>query len=495
MRSLRARLIAGLLVLATAGLVALAAITYAEQRSFLFDQTDGQARAAVEPVDHALGGQHRDDLAPSGERGGRDFGLPAGVYGERRTPSGRVLASRVLDFRGVVTARPSLPAHMRLGEAITVPGRKGADTRYRALAVPGRDGTVTVVAVPLRSVDETLQRLLIVEALVIGAVLLALAALAWVLVRVGLRPLERIAQTADAIAGGDLSHRVADPDARTEPGRLGMAFNAMLDRLTEAFAERQASEDRLRDFLADASHELRTPLVSIRGYAELFRMGATADPEELAKAMRRIEDEAARMGVLVEDLLALARLDEVRDAPHGPVDLAPLVRDAADDARAAAPDRAVDVDAVSPLVVEGQPDQLRQVLANLVRNALVHTPAGTPIELSARRENGSVRLDVRDHGPGLPTDRPEQLFERLWRSEEGRARGRGGTGLGLAIVAAIVDAHHGSVDAADAPGGGACFTIRLPIPASAPPRIEPDGAPRARRRRFSRDSQVSQGSL
>jgi two-component system OmpR family sensor kinase len=288
-----------------------------------------------------------------------------------------------------------------------------------------------------------------------------LGALAWWLVAIGLRPLERIGRTAGAIAAGDLSRRVEPATPRTEVGRLGLALNAMLDRLEHAFAEREASEDRLRRFLADASHELRTPLASIRGYAELFRMGAASEPDDIAKAMRRIEDEAARMGVLVEDLLTLARLDEVREAPHGSVDLALLARDAVDDARATAPEREITLDA-EPVTVNGDADQLRQVLANLLRNALVHTPAGTPIDVSVSVDDGAARLEVRDHGPGLPGENPDALFERFWRAEGGRERGKDGAGLGLAIVAGIVDGHRGTVSAANAPGGGAAFEVRLP---------------------------------
>src|SRR4051794_24910610 len=241
-----------------------------------------------------------------------------------------------------------------------------------------------------------------------------------------------------------------------------MAETGMHDRREDASAAREASEERLRRFIADASHELRTPLVSIRGYAELYRMGAARDPEDVAKAMRRMEDEAARMGVLVEDLLTLARLDEVRAAPHGPVDLAALARDAVDDAQAIAPEREIALTA-QPAAVSGDADQLRQVLANLLRNALVHTPAGTPIEVTVARAGGAVALEVRDHGRGLPGADAGALFGRFWRAEGGRERGKDGAGLGLAIVAGIVDAHGGSVAATDAPGGGAAFTVRLPV--------------------------------
>ena len=276
----------------------------------------------------------------------------------------------------------------------------------------------------------------------IVGVLALVGVFALVVVRVGLLPLDRMGHTASAIAGGDLSHRVETTDPRTEVGRLGIALNRMLDRLEDAFAAREASQERLRRFIADASHELRTPLVSIRGYAELYRMGAARSDEDVAKAMRRIEDEAARMGVLVEDLLTLARLDEVRAAPHGPVDLAALARDAVDDARVTAPDREIALHA-EPARVTGDADQLRQVLANLLRNALVHTPAGTPIEVTV--DGTRVRSRSATTAAACPGDDPAALFERFWRAEGGRERGKGGAGLGLAIVAGIVDAHGGTV--------------------------------------------------
>jgi len=478
MASLRARLLAAVLVLAAIGLLLVGAVTYAEQRSFLLDRVDQQVRDAPFAGARALAQNGVGPSVPDPDRDGDHRGrgphggpppgggprvLPEGTYVERRNASGRPIGHGTVAYGQDLTSDPALPARMPLGRLMTVDGGDGDNTRYRALAEPDPSGSGTiVVAVPLREVDQNLHRLLAVEALVIGGVLVLLGIAAWVAVRVGLLPLDRMGHTAGAIAGGDLSHRVESTDPRTEVGRLGIALNAMLDRLESAFAAREASEQRLRQFLADASHELRTPLASIRGYAELFRMGAVRDPEETAKAMRRIEDEAARMGVLVEDLLTLARLDEIADAPHIEVDLAPLLGDAADDARATAPDREISSDAGERTAVVGDAHQLRQVLANLIRNALVHTPAGTPIEVSAARADGEVRLEVRDHGPGLPTDNPSELFERFWRAEGGRERGRGGAGLGLAIVAAIVDAHGGRVEARNADGGGASFVVRLP---------------------------------
>ena len=256
----------------------------------------------------------------------------------------------------------------------------------------------------------------------------------------------------------------------------------MLARLEEAFAERRASEERLRRFLADASHELRTPLASIRGYAELFRIGAAREGPEMEKAMSRIEAESARMGVLVEDLLALARLDEVRDIHREPVDLAALAGDAVADARAVAPEREITLDRGTTasgdgaaVVLDGDPGQLRQVLSNLLRNALVHTPAGTPVEVFVRADGDDALLEVRDHGPGLPTGDPAELFGRFWRAEAGRGRGRAGAGLGLSIVAAIVAAHGGAPGrrrrrrrralhrAAAADGIGRCLGVGLQL--------------------------------
>ena len=260
-----------------------------------------------------------------------------------------------------------------------------------------------------------------------------------------------------AIAGGDLSHRVESTDPRTEVGRLGVALNAMLDRLEQAFAEREASEDRLRRFIADASHELRTPLASIRGYAELFRMGAAREPDDVEKAMRRIEDEAARMGVLVEDLLTLARLDEVRRraARRGRPRRARARR-----GRRRARDRARPRDrpatSTAPPTSSATPDQLRQVLGNLLRNALVHTPAGTPIEVTLSARGDDVRLEVRDHGPGLPTERRRRAVRALLaRGGRARARPRRRRASAWRSWPRIVDAHGGAVRAGNAPDGGA----------------------------------------
>jgi two-component system OmpR family sensor kinase len=475
MQSLRARLIAGLLVLTAIGLVIAASVTYVEQRSFQLQRLDEQAVAAAPAMAHQL--DENGFRPPRGGRGGpfprgrdkdspENVNLPPGTYGQRRTANGAVLGHAAISYGQPLPPAPKIPATLKVGAHITVDSVKSGGPRYRVVASSDpNDSGITVVAIPLREVDQTLDRLLRVEALVIAGVLLALGLTALALVRLGLRPLDRMATVAGEIAAGRLHRRVAHATPKTEVGRLGLALNAMLERLERAFAEREASERRLRRFLADASHELRTPLASIRGYAEVFRLGAAEDPEALESSMRRIEDESRRMGVLVEDMLTLARLDELREPTREPIDLTEIAADAAADARATAPDRAIDVSADGPALVSGDPQQLRQVAANLLRNALVHTPAGTPIEVSVDGDAVNAMLVVRDHGPGLPDGDPAQLFQRFWRAEGGRARGRGGAGLGLAIVNEIVSAHGGSVDAVNAEDGGARFTVRLPRPA------------------------------
>ena len=473
MQSLRARLIAGLLVLTAIGLLIAGTVTYVEQRSFLLDRVDQQALAAAPAMAHQLdehgyrppdgddqGGGHFPGVHDGGPRP-ENVNLPSGTYGQRRTADGKVIGSTAISYGDVLPSPPKIPAGLKVGQHITVSAKSGG-LRYRVVASrdPNDSGT-TVVAIPLRDVNQTLDRLLGVEALVIAGVLLALGLTAFALVRLGLRPLDRMATVAGEIAAGRMHKRVDPATDKTEVGRLGLSLNAMLDRLERAFKERQASEDRLRRFLADASHELRTPLASIRGYAELFRMGAADDPEALESSMRRIESESQRMGVLVDDMLTLARLDELREPAHEPVDLVQIASDAAGDARAIAPDRNIELNACGHVLVHGDAQQLRQVAANLLRNALVHTPAGTPIEVSVEGEGDYAALTVRDHGSGLPAGDPDQLFQRFWRAESGRTRGRGGAGLGLAIVNEVVIAHGGHVEASNVDDGGARFTVRL----------------------------------
>src|SRR5205085_11340993 len=332
--------------------------------------------------------------------------------------------------------------------------------RWRTL-VATNSGNTVVISVPTGEVTNSLHRLTLIEVFG-GAVLLAiLCAGSWVILRRGLRPLEEMASTAGEIAAGDLSQRVAPADDVSEVGRLGLALNTMLDEIEEAFAERDATEQRLRQFLADASHELRTPLTSIQGFAELFRLGGDAQHADLATMMRRIEQESARMKVLVEDLLLLARLDQTRPVERQPVDLAVLAADACSDAVAAAPDRPVTLDAPDPVVVLGDQSLLRQAVANLVSNAVRHTADGTAIDVSARLADGRAIVTVRDHGRGLDDAALTHVFDRFWQAD--KARVGAGAGLGLSIVAGIAAEHGGTATAANAVDGGAVFTLQLPL--------------------------------
>lgn len=506
MRSLRGRLVAMLLIVSAVGLAILAVITYAEQRSFLYERVDRQIEAAFLPVTSAIdiqeaaggatgqagqavpapdqfgefereregeredggGGRGRgrsDEYSlpprPAGSPEGRAFNLPPGTFGQRLDASGEVTETRVITFGQYDLPEPELEEVELTREPTTV-GAKDGDLEYRAAKRTFEDGTATIVALPLDDTDQTLDRLIVVEAIVITLILILLGVVSWLLVGIGLQPLDRMGRTADAIAGGDLSRRVEPEDERTEIGRLGLALNRMLHRLEQSFDERRASEDKLRQFLADASHELRTPLASIRGYAELHGMGATTDKAEVDRSMQRIEQEAERMGVLVEDMLALARLDETHDHAYVPTDLGRVATDAVHDARAVAPGREITINVGDDTTVTGDAHQLQQVVTNLVRNAIAHTPEDTKIEVTIERGGDEVRLDVRDHGPGLPEDAGDKIFERFWRAERGRVRGKAGSGLGLAIVAGIVDAHDGRVDARNADGGGAEFSVWLP---------------------------------
>ena len=468
-----------MVALVTAGLAAAALATYEEQRSFLLTRVDQQVLSALGPMSVQLqlnrfGGSDgfRGRHLPSGSFPGQRLSsgrplavLPPGTFGELRGPAGNVLLRRTFSYNGTAGPYPALPTAVPLSARGGKPHLftvNAASTRYRAVAFAVGSDTA-IVAVPEREADQTLHRLVIVEVLVGGGVILALVLLGWLVIRVGLRPLERIGRVASEIAGGDLSRRVSPSDPRTEVGRLGLSLNEMLTQIEHAFRDRSESEERLRHFLADASHELRTPLSSIRGYAELFRLGAADDPATLERAMARIEAESARMGLLVEDLLLLARLDQIPEARRDAVDLRELAEHAVDDTRVVASEREITLQADDRLQVLGDPDQLRQLLANLMRNAVIHTPSDSAIDLRLTREREHAVLEVRDHGPGLPDGIGDRVFERFWRTEGGRSRGRGGAGLGLAIVRAIVSAHHGEVSAENAAGGGALFRVKLPL--------------------------------
>ena len=484
---LRTQLLALLMLTAALVVLVTSLAATAALRGYLLDRVDDNLErssrgAAGRSVDDDDGPSPRRDPGRGGpgERGrGGTRGLPAAAdsYTARFDAAGTKLSERLEDLRGSA-APPALPdlraerARQLAGGAFTVPATDGSE-RWRTRVVPLADGGSLVLAVPLRAVDDTVDRLLVINGLVGAGALLLAAGLAWRLVRRSLRPLVEVEATAHAIAAGDLSRRVPVLDARTEVGSLSASFNRMVDRFQSAYAAQQrseeqarSSEDRMRRFVGDASHELRTPLTSIRGFAELYRAGAVPGGPDLDRVMRRIEDEAARMGLLVEDLLLLARLEQPRPLRRAPVDLATVAADVVPDVRVVTPGSQVELVTEPDLPpVTGDEARLRQVVGNLVDNAVAHTPAGTRVEVRVDRADGAVRVQVHDDGPGMPPEVSARVFERFYRADASRTRsGRttSGSGLGLSIVAALVAAHGGSVTVASAVGAGTTFTVLLP---------------------------------
>jgi two-component system OmpR family sensor kinase len=482
---LKVRLVAVLCAFVIVALAATDAITYASFRSYAVGQLDQQLFRSADLMLGHLGGS--GDLGFPGNAAGQV--VPPGTIATELATNGQALLPWT-SFSGTVGASPVLPASLASLAAggtsplyATVPG-SGSIRSYRVLVAPlydrftgAKTGDVLVEAIPLTGTNAALHHLLALELLVSGAVLIALVAAAWFIIRLSLRPLQRMADTAGEIAAGDLSRRVEEADNRTEVGRLGSALNVMLGRIETAFREREVSEARLRRFVADASHELRTPLTSIRGYAELFQHGLADRPADLDMAMRRIDSESTRMAGLVDDLLLLARLDQGRPLEQEPVDLTTLAVDAAQDACAVDPSRTVSFETPPSCPIIGDEGRLRQLLGNLVSNALTYTPAGSPLEIVVALAHSQgvapskVRISVVDHGPGIAPADAAHVFERFWRSDPARVRAQGGAGLGLSIVAAIADAHGGRVLLTETPGGGASFSVELltePSPGSSP---------------------------
>ncbi|WP_291082878.1 sensor histidine kinase [Dietzia sp. UBA5065] len=458
---LRVLLVGTMLLLVAAGLLVSGAAVALTMRAQLVERVDDQLADGVRSWAHR-GTPDARPTAPSRQpRSGQPSRErpPSQFYVEERAADGTVLL--VVDDIG---ARPAVPADLPPGEPRTVPSAGGG--AWRVLATPARGGVV-VLGLPLdRQVDRTVGLLVGVSAAVGAGVLLVVGTAGWYLVRRALRPLGQVSEAAGQIAAGDLDRRLPERPAGTEVGDLTRSFNEMIDRIQIAFTERAASEARSRRFAADAGHELRTPLTSIRGFAELHRMGAMEDAEEV---LARIDVESTRMADIVEDLLTLAGLDERRPIARTPVDVAEVVSDAVEGVRALAPDRSVTLDVRAVPVISGDASRLGQVFSNLVVNAVRHTPAIARVWVEVDEEDdgggaGFVAVvRVRDDGPGMGPEDAARAFERFHRADDSRTRADGGgSGLGLSIVSELVHAHGGTVELDTAPGAGATFTVRFP---------------------------------
>jgi two-component system, OmpR family, sensor kinase len=487
---LRVRLLLALLGLVALGLTVTGTAGARALRTYLLDRVDNQlattANAAAQRAMHGVIPLGRPGGRPLDDSEGYRPALASAFYVQLTDSSGQGGAElRLPDGSDQTPPRlPTLTADevaRRAGAPFTTPAQgRGYDWRVLVMPLPDNSGVITV-ATSLDDVDSTVGRLQRIDLVVGLGVLAALAVLGHLAVRGSLRRLVEVEQTAEAIAAGDLTRRVPEAGDRTEVGRLAGALNSMLAQIERAFsaqraseASARASEERMRRFVADAGHELRTPLTSIRGFAELHRQGAMPDADAVDQAMRRIEGEATRMGLLVDDLLLLARLDQQRPLERQPVELLTIVGDAVIDAQAAAPDHPVDVeqigeDGAAAAVVLGDEARLRQVVANLMSNAATHTPPGTAVTVRVGSSGGSAVLEVADNGPGLAPEQAARVFERFYRADPARTRAQGGAGLGLSIVAALVAAHGGSVDVVTRPGQGACFSVRLPLYTPLPP--------------------------
>jgi two-component system, OmpR family, sensor kinase len=507
--SLRARLVGAVCVIALVALGSAGVATYALFSQSQLRQIDDSLRRTYEPLAALLTSERTstvDDVGAEIVDGGTDDGGTDGEAGtidadhdvdrliEQLAPGQLVM---VLDPNGtveiLVPARE--PGHEPLkvdvadltlprGDAtnpddgpthLTVPAADDStEVRVRISRLP--DGSALVIGLSIHEASESARRLVTIETIVTAISLILAAMLGWVLVRVGLRPLRDVEQTALAIAsGGDLDREVPGGEHPTEVGRLAAALNTMLSRIRDAFSERDAkeralleSEARMRRFVADVSHELRTPLAAVAAYTELFERGARDRPEDLARAMRGIGVEADRMGELVEELLLLARLDEGRPLDRRRIDLVEVVIDAIAAARAVSSDWPIALEVTDVVVIDGDAGRLRQVLDNVLANVRTHTPPGTSISVEVGVQHDNAVMVIADDGPGMSAEQADRVFERFYRADPSRSRTSGGAGLGMAIVHALVTAHGGRITLDTAVGQGVRITVSLPLPTTSP---------------------------
>jgi two-component system OmpR family sensor kinase len=496
---LRTRIVAAMMVLLTLFGLAVGGTAEIFLRKQLYTQLD----AKVQDAQHRAYLFFQDQLNNGPHFGGGnppDGGPPNGVQSKTVlalvSPSDKsVISGAILRDSDYSQDTQLLPSAAKTALTTVSPDGHARDVdlgslgEYRLVATVDKDsGIIVVTGLPLNELHSTLLRVALVTG---GAVLIALVITGWTgafIVRGTLRPLDRVASTATRVSElrldrGEvrLAQRVpeADTDPRTEVGQVGAALNRLLDHVGNALEARHASEMQVRQFVADASHELRTPLAAIRGYAELSRRSRAPISEEIAHVLNRVESEAKRMTLLVEDLLLLARLDAGRPLAHEPVDLTMLVVDAVSDAHAAGPSHYWQLDLPEePVTVIGDGARLHQVLANLLANARTHTPDGTAVTVSVRAGDGSALLQLIDSGPGIPAELQPHIFERFARGDSSRSRAAGSTGLGLSIVHAVVTAHRGRVSVQSVPGQ-TVFTVVLPL---VPPDLVPTAGPQLAQR-------------
>jgi len=470
--SLRNRLTAGVLILSAFGFVGAGFGSQALLRNYLIQQVDAQLLSVVNSTADRL---DQAGIAADKEAESSDSSPARSVTPLDRVPSsisvtvldpfgnlvggigGDLNANQITDYvKGMLPGRVAA-----FGSKPFTIAAPGADFRVATTVLPSSLGSV-IVAQSLVDFDNTTRRIGVVFLIIGALVLLFIGIASRQVVRIGMRPLEKIEETAEKIASGDLSARLDNFEPNTEVGRLSTSLNTMLSWIEESFAARTFSENKLRRFVADASHELRTPLTAIRGFAELHRQGAVPDGEKTKELIARIEKESLRMGYLVEDLLLLARLDQSREMVMASVDLSSLLKEAVASAQAAGPDHIITMDIADEVKTYGDTDKIYQVVTNLLANARAHTPTGTQIKVSAATTGAGAIVCVTDAGPGISQEDQSQIFQRFYRVDASRQRNsQVGSGLGLSIVDAVMKAHGGTVSVNSEPGKGATFTLHF----------------------------------
>jgi two-component system OmpR family sensor kinase len=481
--SLRARLVVAISLVAFVALAVAGIATYTAYSHSQLTQIDDNLQRSHEPIEQAVNSTDGSDLQAAVEQAAP--GLFVALLDtdntlELQIPWREAGHEMLLADLGDLTLPPATTGqfvdHPYFSTLAATTG--SAELRVRTSRLT--DGKVLVVGVSLHEATRSQRSLIAIEAIVTAIALLIAGATGWILVRVGLRPLRRVEQTALLIAdGGDLDHEVPGSDRATEVGRLARAMNTMLARIRGAFAERDAteqalrdSEERMRRFVADVSHELRTPLAAVSAYAELFERGARDHPADLERALHGIGVESARMRELIEELLLLAHLDEGRPIAHDRVDLNETVVEAIAAARAVSPEWPITLRAAQVVTIDGDANRVRQIIDNLLANVRMHTPPGTVTTI--RLETGhTAQITISDSGPGMSTAQAAHVFERFYRADPSRSRSSGGAGLGMAIVDALVRAHDGTITLETAPGAGLTIVITLPLAGRDTPTASP----------------------